>query len=502
MKTGTSNATRRAAGILLHPTSLPSAHGVGDVGSGAFAFMDWLRAGGMTLWQLLPLVPPGHGGAPYSSPSSFAGNPLLIDLEDLVGRGLLSRSDVDAGASHGFDSDFVEWARVIPWKQALVDRAARRFADSSDGKHAIASFVARQPWAQDDALFAALKHKHGGRAWWHWDPPLARRDAVALATARAELRDLIEQRLAEQTLFDLQWQRLRAGARERGISLIGDIPIYVDRDSVDVWANTAYFQLNDDLTPRAVSGVPPDAFSDLGQLWGNPLYDWDTLRRDEYRWWIARLRRNFELCDIVRIDHFRAFDAYWEVGFGAPDAREGRWVAGPGIGFFHAVKQSFGELPIIAEDLGIITDDVTALRDATGLPGMKVLQFAFGDGPDNHYLPHNHVEQCVVYTGTHDNDTTLGWWRRSSDRVQDHVRRYLARDGSDVVWDLIRCALSSPARMSIVPMQDVLTLDSGARMNVPGQADGNWAWRVRGDAFHKSIAGRLREMNLLYQRVA
>jgi 4-alpha-glucanotransferase len=500
MSSGPKKIFPRAAGVLLHPTSLPSRHGVGDVGAGARAFLDWLHAAGCRYWQILPLVPPGAGWSPYASLSSFAGNPLLLDLDDLVSRGLLGADDVEP--EHPFEPDRVDFDRVVAWKQARIDRACERLVDSDEGRVLAARFRRAQPWIDDDALFMALKAQAGGRPWWEWAAPLRDRDPAALHDARRALHAAIERRVIEQALFEEQWHALRRAAAGRGITLIGDIPIYVSDDSVDVWANRRLFQLGDDFRPTHVAGCPPDIFSETGQWWGSPLYRWDEMKKDGHAWWVARLKRNLDLTDVVRIDHFRGFAGYWSIPATAPDASHGRWLEGPGMALFDDFRRALGHhLPVIAEDLGVITEDVEALRDGIGLPGMKILQFAFGAGDDNSYLPHHHVENCVLYTGTHDNDTTLGWWQKESDATRDHVRRYLACDGGNIVWDMMRTAMLSVAHTTIVPFQDVLALDSGARMNTPGLAQGNWAWRVRHDAFHPHLSDRLRGLLALGDRL-
>lgn len=497
MSTASTSTFPRSGGVLLHPTSLPSRHGIGDLGRGAFAFVDWLKDAGLTRWQVLPLVPAGPGGSPYSSPSAFAANPLLIDLEDLVERGLLDAADI---AGVDFNPDRIDWARVLPWKTERLQRATRRMASTDTGRVKIEVFQQRHPWVADHALFLALRERFDGKGWFDWPAPLANREPAALEAARVELQPRLLQLVAEQCLFDEQWTRLRAHCAQQGVTIIGDIPIYVDFDSVDVWANRDQFLLGNDGRPLGVSGCPPDAFTEAGQLWGNPLYDWKKMKADGHRWWIARMRRVLSLCDVVRIDHFRAFAAYWAIPHGAPDARGGQWVKGPGKAVFDDIEAALGKLPVILEDLGVITPDVEALREATGLPGMKVLQFAFGEGPDAAYLPHNHVPNAVVYTGTHDNDTALGYWHTAPEWMKEHVKSYLAIDGHDFVWDFIRTAFASVAHTAIVPMQDVLALDGGARMNMPGSDSGNWAWRVRIEAFHHSLASRLRRLAELYGR--
>lgn len=497
MSTASTSMFPRSAGVLLHPTSLPSPHGIGDLGSGASAFVDWLKDAGLTRWQLLPLVPAGPGGSPYSSPSAFAANPLLIDLADLAERGLLSKDEL---AGVHFNLDRVEWQHVIPWKTERLRRATQELLSTQTGRALVDEFQHRHPWVGDYALFLALRERFQGKPWFEWPRELAAREPAALETARVELQPRILQVAAEQYLFDVQWQKLRAHCARQGVSIVGDIPIYVDHDSADVWMNRSQFLLDDAGRPLGVSGCPPDAFTEFGQLWGNPLYDWKKMKNDGHQWWIARVRRVLDLCDVVRIDHFRAFAAYWAIPYGAPDARSGEWVKGPGKPVFDDIEAALGRLPVILEDLGVITPDVEELREATGLPGMKVLQFAFGEGADAAYLPHNHVPNSVVYTGTHDNDTALGFWNAAPEGIKDHVRSYLGIHGHDFVWDFIRTAFASVAHTAIVPMQDVLALDGGARMNIPGSEKGNWAWRVRGEAFHQHLSSRLRHLAEIYGR--
>jgi 4-alpha-glucanotransferase len=490
----------RAAGILLHPTSLPSRHGIGDLGAGARAFLDWLSAAGGRWWQVLPLVPVGGGWSPYATLSSLAGNPLLLDLDDLVERGLLLASEVEPAQS--FELDRVDYDRVASWKLPLVHKACERLATSDEGRALGARFRRANPWIDDDALFMALKSAQGEKPWWQWAPALRDRAPEALEKARREHAPAVERRVMEQALFESQWHALRRAAAARKVKLMGDLPIYVSDDSVDVWAHRLLFQLGKDHRPTHVAGCPPDIFSETGQWWGSPLYRWDEMKKDGHAWWVARLRRNLDLTDVVRIDHFRGFAGYWSIPADAPDARYGRFIDGPGLAFFRDLQRALGDhLPLVAEDLGVITQDVEELRRAAGLPGMKILQFAFGAGNDNRYLPHHHVEDCVVYTGTHDNDTTLGWWQAESEATRDHVRRYLGRDGSDIVWDMIRTALLSVAHTAIIPLQDILALDAGARMNRPGLASGNWTWRVRQEAFHPDLGQRLRELISLGDRL-
>lgn len=492
----------RKSGILLHPTSLPGRWGIGDLGDAAYTFVDFLAATGQQLWQVMPLGPTGYGDSPYQGFSAFAGNPLLISLDRLLAQGLLASDDL-AGAPQ-FSDQSVDYGAVIPFKQAALRRSFEHFkhAASQAQRDAFAVFRTEQrAWLADYALFAALKDAHGGASWNGWEPSIARREAPAVGEWGSRLSAETERHAYMQWLFFEQWRELKAYANVRGIQIIGDIPIFVAYDSADVWANRAIFELDDAGAPTVVAGVPPDYFSATGQLWGNPLYRWDELAQSGYRWWIERFRATLTLVDIVRIDHFRGFAAYWEVPAGEETAINGRWVLGPGTALFEAVRAALGSLPIIAEDLGVITPDVEALRDDLGFPGMKVLQFAFGSGdPQDLYLPHNYAQRCVVYSGTHDNDTTLGWWRTLPDHERRAVQLYLGRDGSDVGWDFIRLALASVAETAIVPMQDVLSLGSEGRMNTPGRAGGNWGWRYHAGALTLELADRLATLTRIYGR--
>ena len=484
----------RAAGILLHPTSLPGRMGIGDLGPEAHHFLDFLASTGMRLWQVLPLGPTGYGDSPYQCFSAFAGNPLLIHLE---------------GARDDLPLHDIDFEQVIPYKRALL-RAAIEAVEPDDAYEA---FVAREgEWLEDYALFMALKEAHGGVAWTAWEPGAAYRDAAALAAWRVRLADAIERVRREQFLFFRQYEAVRRGAHARGIQMMGDLPIYVAHDSADVWANRSLFKLNADGSLRVQAGVPPDYFSATGQLWGNPIYDWEAMAADGYRWWIARLRAAFRMYDLVRIDHFRGFEAYWEIPGDAPTAVDGRWVPGPGAALFDAIAGALGPLPIVAENLGLITPEVEALRVRCGFPGMSVLQFAFGgDGQATEFKPHNYPRERVVYTGTHDNDTAVGWWlsggagdsTRGADEVareKAYARRYLATDGTEIHWVLIRTALASVANTVLVPMQDVLGLGGEARMNLPGRQGGNWRFRFTWAQVTPAIAGRLRDLVTLYDR--
>jgi 4-alpha-glucanotransferase len=487
----------RASGILLHPTSLPGRYGIGELGDEARAFLRFLGAAGQRLWQVLPLGPTGYGDSPYQSFSAFAGNPLLISTDRLLRDGLLAPSDLDD--LPGFPAERVDFGPVILYKNILLRRAYARFKASGDMQQVEAWYA---PWLEDYALFMALKDHHDGAVWSTWAPALVRRDPAALAAARQELADNVDFYRFCQYRFFQDWGDLKREANAAGVRIIGDLPIFVAYDSADAWANQELFFLDAAGRPAVVAGVPPDYFSATGQLWGNPLYRWAAMAHDNYAWWVARLRMALTMFDLARIDHFRGFEAYWEIPAGEPTAIHGRWVQGPHAAFFEAIRAQLGELPIIAEDLGLITKEVVALRKRFGLPGMVVLQFAPSD-PENAYLPHIHEQNCVVYTGTHDNDTTRGWWKTTSDAERAFVRRYLGHPVTrrTIAWEFIRLALASVARTAIVPLQDVLNLGSEGRMNIPGVPGGNWGWRYANGALTPSLAARLRDMTELYARL-
>jgi 4-alpha-glucanotransferase len=497
----------RTSGILLHPTSLPGQWGIGDLGDAAYTFVDFLHAAGQRLWQVMPLGPTGYGDSPYQGFSAFAGNPQLISFGQLLDEALLAPEDI--ADVPNFPRDRVDYGAVIPWKLGVLRRSFERFKRqaSADLRDAFAAFRTEQrAWLADYALFAALKEAHGGANWNTWDRAIARRNPAAVGEWSSRLSgDLSETEYHAylQWLFFRQWGALKAYANARDIRIIGDIPIFVAYDSADVWANPEIFELNDEGHAIVVAGVPPDYFSATGQLWGNPLYRWDVLKRRGYDWWIERFRTTLTLVDIARLDHFRGFAAYWQVPAGEETAINGRWVPGPGHDLFAAVREALGGLPIIAEDLGVITPDVEELRDTLGFPGMKVLQFAFGGDPDDQYLPHNYRRRCVVYTGTHDNDTTAGWWRTLGDADRHNIRVYTARNVTDttVSWDLIRLGLASVADTVIIPIQDVLGLGSEGRMNTPGLAGGNWTWRYTPEMLTLELVKRLRDMSTLYGRM-
>ena len=491
----------RASGVLLHPTSLPGPHGSGDFGPAAFHFVDWLVSAGQTLWQILPLGGIGPGNSPYMSSSAFAGNVLLIDLQALQHAGWLDADDLLPGAG-GRDHQ-LDFAVVVPWRMERLHRAAARFAASArlPERADFEAFCAHHAhWLDDYALFMALADAHGWQLWCDWHPALARREAGALAQARSHHAAAIAFWQFCQWCFFRQWESLKAYANGRGIRIVGDAPIFVAYQSADVWARQELFELDAQGRAQVVAGVPPDYFSANGQRWGNPLYRWDAHRDEGYAWWTERVRSTFALVDVVRIDHFRGFAGYWEIPASEPTAVVGRWMPGPGAALFQAITSVLGDLPIIAEDLGVITPEVDALRRQFNLPGMRVLQFAFGSDNHNTYLPHNYDANTVVYGGTHDNNTSIGWWADASEAERTHARDYLCADGQDIAWDLIRAACASVADTAIHPMQDVLGLGADCRMNLPGKGEGYWQWRFTWDQVRPEHAQRLRHLCGLYRR--
>ncbi len=496
-------AFERASGILLHPTSLPGPYGIGEIGPQAYAWVDWLAEAGCGLWQILPLGPTSYGDSPYQCFSAFAGNPYLVSCAALLDQGLLSETDLEDMPV--FSPDRVDFGAIYHWKLKVLDRAYRNFVGIA-GEIEIRAFrefrEQQGAWLDEFALFMVLKDLHAGRPWWEWSAEYRMRERDALVQAREAQQETIERHAFQQYLFFRQWLALKEHANRKGLQIIGDIPIFVAYDSSDVWANPELFALEPDGSLQVQAGVPPDYFSETGQLWGNPLYRWDVHSRSGYRWWVDRMRSVLSLVDIVRLDHFRGFYDYWEIPGNAKTAIDGRWVPGPGEEFFVRIRQALGELPIIAEDLGYLHPGVYDLRDQLGLPGMKILVFAFGDEHANLFLPHNYIPHSVVYTGTHDNDTTLGWYRRVGKGERNFARRYLARDGKDISWDLIRAAWSSVSVFAVAPLQDVLSLGNEARMNLPGTlGTHNWTWRVRAEALSEEVQARLQEINLLYQRL-
>ena len=484
----------RKSGILLHPTSLPGEWGIGDLGRSAYRFIDFLAESGQHLWQILPLGPPGCGNSPYQALASMAGNPLLINLQALVEQNLLAPEDLQAMPC--FPESTVDFGAVIPSKQKLIRKAAAEFFRQN--RHPLredfAGFCSTmKSWLMPYAEFASLKEANQGAAWTEWTRKTGPKP------------EEVQEHQFIQFEFFRQWKLLRKYCSERGIEIIGDLPIFVAHDSADVWANPELFDLDETGNPKTIAGVPPDYFSETGQCWGNPLYRWDVMDQTGYRWWIDRVKFMLDTVDFIRIDHFRGFEKYFEIPGGAKTAIDGRWVKGPGDRFFKVLLQALGKVPFIAEDLGYITPEVHALRDRWGFPGMRVLQFAFGDQSlQNPHKPHNFIRNCIVYTGTHDNDTTAGWfWQRTGDMARSEIEmalRYMGQSGADAVWSLIRLALSSVADIVILPMQDVLGLGTDARMNIPSTVENNWRWRMKENQPSPELAVKLREMNYMYGR--
>ncbi len=495
--------TTRRSGVLLHITSLPGPLGVGSLNQAAYDWVDFLVRTRQTLWQVLPLGPTGYGDSPYQSFSTFAGNPYLISLEEMAEDGLIDRAELDQAPD--LPRDRVDYGALYTWKLPLLRRAADAFAGRASRtlQEEFAAWSAEnEAWLKDYALFMALKDAHDGAPWTEWEMPLRRRDAKALAQALREHAAAVHAHTFMQWLFSRQWLRLKQYANEQGILIVGDIPIFVAMDSADTWSNPEQFRLDDEFQPTEVAGVPPDYFSATGQLWGNPLYRWNAMQKNGYAWWMERIRGALRLYDLVRVDHFRGFAGYWAVPAGEATAERGTWQPGPGPAFFETLRTQLGEdLPIIAEDLGEITPDVIELRNQFNLPGMKVLQFAFSTDASDKFLPHNHDKPFVVYTGTHDNDTTVGWYQRTAtDHERDHFRRYFRTDGHDPAWTLIDAAYRSVCTYAIVPLQDLMNLGGETRMNLPGRAEGNWTWRFAPEQMTGHLEQRLLEATLLYGR--
>jgi 4-alpha-glucanotransferase len=502
---------QRASGILLHPTCLPSRFGIGDLGKSAYEFVDFLERSGQRLWQILPLGPTGYEHSPYTMNfSAFAGNPLMISLERLAEEKLLNSEELTPlPLSAEVASNRVDFDRVIPHKTKFLKLAYNRFQQSLTGKQnsEFEQFCQEQSsWLDDYVLFMALLEANQGKAWNYWDKAIATREPSALKAQSEALHDSIAFHKFLQFKFFEQWRNLRAYANEKNIQIIGDISIYVCHNSADVWANPEIFKLNPDTFESAyIAGVPPDYFSATGQLWGNPVYNWEQSQATNHRWWIQRFKATLQYVDLVRVDHFRGFEAYWQVPAGEETAMNGEWIKGPDAEFFETLGNSLGSLPIMAEDLGIITPEVEELRDRFEFPGMRILMFAFGDNSANPYLPHNYINNCVVYTGTHDNDTTLGWWQKASAKEKQFVAQYLGyRDEADIKeinWEFIRLALASVANQAIIPLQDILGLDNRARMNDPSINAGNWRWCYESsEMITQELCDRLLALTQLYNR--
>ena len=493
----------RSSGILFHPTSLPGKYGIGTLGKEAYAFIDFLKKSKQKLWQIFPLGPTGYGDSPYQSFSSFAGNPYLIDFDLLIEAHLLSEEDLK-DIFFGDNEEYIDYGAIYNQKYPLLRKAYENFksSDNNEMKGSLENFKRENSsWLNDYSLYISLKNHFNGLPWNEWAQDIKNREDGAMHHYRSELADDIEYHNFIQFLFFKQWGDVKRYANENGIKIIGDIPIFVAADSSDAWANPEIFLFDKERKPVKVAGVPPDYFSATGQLWGNPLYNWEKLKDTNYSWWVERVRANLSTCDIIRIDHFRGFEAYWAVPYGDDTAINGQWEPGPGIDLFNAIKSQLGELPIIAEDLGLMTQGVIDLREATGFPGMKILGFAFDSGEENDYLPHTYTRNCVVYTGTHDNDTLVGWFQKAKEEDRQFARDYLnSRADDEIHWDAIRGAWSSVACMAISPVQDFLGLGSEARINTPGVASGNWQWRLKHGVLTNELAEKIAKLTKIYSR--
>ena len=485
------NLDQRRSGILLHVTSLPGPHGIGDFGPAAFAFVDWLATAGQSIWQWLPSTPIGPSDSPYQGVSAFAGSQWMVALEPLVEKGWLNAPSLP---EEGFDATQVDYARVLPWREQQLRNAAAGFtARASNQDRALFSewCSTELDWLEDYSLFMAIRSPVNGQPWWEWPAPLARRDPTALATARSEYAEQMQFWQFVQWCFATQCAALRAHAHSNGVQIMGDLPIFVAHDSADCWSRPDLYHLDEDFQTTVVAGAPPDELGPLGQRWGNPLYRWERMAAEDYAWWTARVRRALQQVDVLRIDHFRGFAAYWEIPASSPTAQLGRWVQAPGAELFAAIGRALGPLPIVAEDLGFITPDVIALRDNCGFPGMRILQFAFGGDGAHEFLPHNYSRASVVYTGTHDNETACGWWDNAPPHERDFAALYLHANRDDVHWRMIQAACNSIADMAVFPLQDVLGLDGSHRMNLPGSLQGNWSWRFNWSMLDANVAGSL-----------
>ena len=493
----------RSSGILFHPTSLPGKYGIGTLGKEAYAFIDFLKKSRQKLWQIFPLGPTGYGDSPYQSFSSFAGNPYLIDFDLLIEAHLLSEEDL-RDVFFGDNEEYIDYGAIYNQKYPLLRKAYENFksSDNHEMRENLEHFKRENAsWLNDYSLYISLKNHFNGLPWNEWAHDIKNREHGAMEHYRNELADDVEYHNFIQFLFFKQWGDVKRYTNENGIKIIGDIPIFVAADSSDAWANPEIFLFDEERKPVKVAGVPPDYFSATGQLWGNPLYNWQKLKETNYSWWVERVRANLSTCDIIRIDHFRGFEAYWAVPYGDDTAINGQWEPGPGIDLFNAIKSQLGELPIIAEDLGLMTQGVIDLREATGFPGMKILGFAFDSGEENDYLPHTYTKNCVVYTGTHDNDTLIGWFQKAKEEDRQFARDYLnSRSDDEIHWDAIRGAWSSVASMAISPVQDFLGLGSEARINTPGVAAGNWQWRLRHGVLTDELAERIAKLTRVYSR--
>lgn len=493
--------TSRLSGIILHPTSLPGPDGIGDIGPEAYRWIDFLSKTDCNLWQMLPLGPTGYGDSPYQCFSAFAGNPMLISPALLLENGLISRQDLSDRPD--FPNDKIIFEKVIYWKHLLLQRAINQFkkSTSNDMKNAFEEFQQKEKsWLDDYALFMSIKKFQEASAWSSWKLDFRQRKPDSIESFRKQHAESINVIKIQQFLFFSQWTLLKQYANDNGVKIIGDVPIFIAYDSADAWSHPELFTIDDQGKLTFVAGVPPDYFSETGQLWGNPLYRWNVHQETNYSWWIERMKSALNLFDIIRLDHFRGFAGYWQIPAGMPTAEIGTWEKGPGAKLFNALNKALGNVPIIAEDLGVITPDVIKLRQKYNFPGMKIFQFAFSKDSSDPFLPHNYPVNCVAYTGTHDNDTVLGWYQTAPEVEKDFCRRYMARSGSDISWDMIRAVWSSVAVMSLAPIQDFLSLDTEARMNFPGKPSGNWNWRMKPDAINHHLIERIKEINWLYGR--
>ncbi len=498
----------RSSGILLHPTMLPGPCGIGALGEYALSFLDWLKKAGQSYWQICPLVPTGYGDSPYQGFSAFAGNPNLIDLDELVYLGMLNAEDISPLGR--LPDSAVDFGRLIPLKSSILRQAWKRFSSGAGSRKLHQEFSDYRKdishRLEEYGLFMAIKENQGGKPWYQWPTPLRFREGPAMEKIKADLENAQNYHLFLQFIFNKQWMKVKREAHRKGIHIIGDIPIFVSYDSSDCWANPEIFQLDEDRCPAHVAGVPPDYFSATGQLWGNPLYNWSAMEQDGFEWWLSLLKNKFEQYDALRIDHFRGFVAYWAVPYGEETAVNGQWVSAPGEKLFRKVNDLLKDPPIIAEDLGVITDDVRALMQECGFPGMKVLQFAFDSSEENNYLPHNYGRHCLVYTGTHDNDTTAGWYETAAEGDKAAMRGYLKLpegiSGRQAAEAIVKAAMYSKAALAVTPIQDILGLGSEARFNTPGQTHGNWSWRVPKDAFSPQLADNLWKLTQKSDRLA
>lgn len=491
----------RTAGVLLHPTSLPGKYGIGDLGPAVFRWIDFLHDAGFGLWQVLPLGPTGFADSPYQCFSALAGNPNLISPEILVKEELLNKEDfIDMP---NFSDHRVDYGEVIEWKGKLLKTAFQRFGRTQKFADEFERFkIEKKDWVDDFGLFMALKDAYDLEPWTTWKKSLRAYKPIAAAKARKKYAKEIDQHSFNQFLFFRQWGKVREYANQKGIRIIGDVPIYIAHDSADVWVNQDHFHLDKRGNPTVVAGVPPDYFSNTGQLWGNPIYRWAVQEKLGYAWWIKRIGMMLAQVDLIRLDHFRGFAAYWEIPSEEETAINGKWVPGPGKALFDSLQKGLGKLPFLAEDLGHITQDVYDLRDGYGFPGMRIMQFGLEEGEDHDYLPHNYPPNCVAYTGTHDNDTSAGWYAKADKGVKQFAGSYLNSDGEEIAWDMIKALWESQALMVIAPFQDFLGLGSEARMNLPGTTEGNWRWRVQPEMMDNKLVLKLRELNKEAERLA